>query len=162
MRALFALLVSSIVITFCAQARADARLTATKPQIQFAEKAVVDALKFSQGDVASLVDTRPLFTASGWADFMKRLTGFLDPEGAPTFSSTFTPSGPAIVTKQDNESLTVTVPGVLKHESRSPQGGRSTTSYRAEADIRVSPGPFKIELLIQRTCGGATTRTSCR
>ena len=162
MRAVVALLVGSVFLTVSAHARANTHLNAADRQIRFAEKAVVDALDFRQGEVASLVDTKSFFTASGWADFMKLLTGFVDHQGAPTFTSTFTPSGPAIATKQDKESLTVTVPGVLRHESRNPQGIPSTTSYRAEIDIRVSPSPFKIELLIQRTCGGATTKPSCR
>lgn len=162
MRALVALLFSSVFLTVSAHAAENTEFNATDTQTRFAEKAVVDALNFRQGELASLEDSKPLFTASGWADFMGRLTGFVDSQGAATFTSTFTPSGPAIVTKHDKENLTVTVPGVLKHESRNSQGGASTTAYRAEIDIRVSPVPFKIELLVQRTCGGATTKPSCR
>ncbi len=162
MRALVALLFASVCFTIVARAAANTPVNAADPEIRFAEKAVVDALNFRQGELASLVDSKPFFTESGWADFMKRLTGFVDPQGAPTFTSTFTPSGLPLATKQDKARLIITVPGVLKHESRNPQGSASTTSYRAEIDVRVSPSPFKIEMLIQRTCGGATTKASCR
>jgi len=162
MRAYLVLLVSSVILAITANAAENAQAQVADTQVRFAERAVVDALDFRQGDLASLVDSKPFFTDSAWADFLKRLTGFVDPQGAATFTSTFTPSGPAMDAKQDNESLTVTVPGVLRHESRHPQGGVSTTSYRAEIDLRVSPSPFKIERLVQRTCGGASTRLSCR
>lgn len=162
MRVLVALLFSSVFLTVSANANANTQPNEANAQTKFAENAAVDVLNFRQGDVASLVAIKPFFTEPGWTDFMKRLTGFVDPQGATTFTSTFTPSGPAIATKQDKESLTVTVPGVLKHVSKNPYGGVSTTSYRAEIDVRVSPSPFKIELLFQRTCGGATTKSSCR
>ncbi len=162
MRAPVALLFASVFLASSACASSDAQVSAADPRIRFAEKAAVDALNFRQSELASLVDTKPIFTAPGWADFMKRLTGFVDPQGAATFTSTFTPSGAAIAAKQDKASLTITVPGVLKHESRTPQGAVSTTSYRAEIDLRVSPSPFKVEMLVQRTCGGAATKPSCR
>jgi hypothetical protein len=162
MRTLVVLRLALVCVTVCVHAGANPQVNAVDPQVRFAEKAVVDALSFRQGDSASLVDIKPSFTDSGWADFLKRLTGFVDPQGAPTFTSAFTPSGPPIATKQDRASLTITVPGVLRHESTNTQGSASTTSYRAEIDVRVSPTPFKIEALVQRTCGGATTKTSCR
>ena len=162
MRTPVALFFAWVFLAGSACASSDAQFNAADPQLRFAQKAAVDALNFRQGEPASLMDTKPMFTGPGWADFMKRLTGFVDLQGAPTFTSTFTPSGPAIAAKQDKASLTITVPGVLKHESQSPQGGASTTSYRAEIDVRVSPSPFKVEMLVQRTCGGATTKLSCR
>ena len=162
MRTLVAPLLASVFLAVSAVAGADVQFNAADPQVRFAEKAAVDALSFRQGELASLVDMKPLFSAPGWADFMKRLTGFVDPQGAPTFTSTFTPSGPAIAAKKDQASLIITVPGVLKHESRSSQGSASSTSYRAEIDVRVSPSPFRIEMLVQRTCGGAVTKLSCR
>jgi hypothetical protein len=157
MRALVAPFLASLFLASTTYASDSARFSAADPQVRFAEKAAVDALNFRQSELASLVDTKPMFSEAGWADFMKRLTGFLDPQGAPTFSSTFTLSGPAISAKHDKANLTVTVPGVLKHESRNLQGSASTTSYLAEIDIRVSSSPYKVEMLVQRTCGG-----SCR
>ncbi|MBB2483641.1 hypothetical protein H5407_00215 [Mitsuaria sp. WAJ17] len=160
MRTYRVLLCSSALLAFTVTG--DAQVHTPDAQTRFAERLAVEALNFRQGDLGSLADSKPFFTAAGWADFSKRLTGFVDPQGAATFTSSFTPSGPAIATKKEHESLTVTVPGVLKHESRNPQGGVSTTSYRAEIDIRVSASPFKIELLVPRTCGGAGTMPSCR
>lgn len=162
MRALVAFGLASFLLASLVYASADAQFSPADPQVRFAERAAVGALSFRQGEPASLVESKPVFTEHGWEDFMKRLTGFVDPQGAPTFSSSFTPSGPAIAAKQNQASLTVTVPGVLKHESRNPQGSASTTSYRAEVDVRVSQSPFKVESLVQRTCGGATTKPSCR
>ncbi len=162
MRAFVALLFSTVSLAVFAQAGADTPPSAADPQVRFAQKAAVDALDFRQGEPASLVDAKPLFSAPGWAEFMTRLTGFVDPQGAPMFTSSFTPSGPAIAAKRVNASVTITVPGVLKHESRNAQGGTSVTSYRSEIDVRVSPSPFKIESLAQRTCGGAATKPSCR
>jgi hypothetical protein len=162
MRALVAPFLASLLLAGTAYASDNARFSAADPQVRFAEKAVVDALNFRQCEPSSLVDTKPMFSEAGWADFMKRLTGFLDPQGAPTFSSTFTPSGPAILAKKEKANLTTTVPGVLKHESRNLQGGASTTFYRAEIDIQVSSSPYKVEMLLQRTCGGAATKLSCR
>lgn len=147
-----------VVLAVAASAQSDV----TEAQTRFALRAAVEALDFRQGDLASLVDAKLLFTESGWAAFSRKLNGFVDHHGAATFTSTFTPSGPATSSKRVNDSLTVTIPGVLRHESRHPQGGMSTTSYRAEIDVRISTSPFKVELLLQRTCGGASTVQSCQ
>lgn len=164
MRILRALLFSLLFFFTAASVLADVPFSDPEAQTRFAEKAASVSLNFRQGDVASLVDARPLFTESGWEAFLKRLAGSMDPRGAATFTSTFTPSGSAIAATKDKDgvTVTVTVPGVLKHESRSPQGGVSSTAYRAEIDIRLAPGPLRIERLVQRTCGGATTKSSCR
>ncbi len=162
MRTILTLFLRSILVAFAIEGAASAQVNEFDAQTRFAESVVVDALDFRQGDLPSLVDAEHLFTPPGWADFVKRLAGYVDAQGAATFTSTFTPTGPAVATKQNKESLIVTVPGVLKHERRSAPGEASTASYRAEIDITVSPRPFKIDLLIQRTCGGARTRPSCR
>jgi hypothetical protein len=162
MRKLTTLLVGPVFFCIVTCVLANPQGSGPEAPARFAERAAAIALDFRQGDLASLLDARPLFTESGWADFMKRLAGSLDPSGAATFTSTFTPSGPAMAARQGSSDLAVTVPGVLKHESRNPHGGVSTTSYRAEIDIRVAPGPLRVDLLVQRTCGGATTRSSCR
>ncbi|MDI4632876.1 hypothetical protein J7U46_07430 [Pelomonas sp. V22] len=130
---------------------------------RFAERSVQLALNFRQGDLQSLRDAEPLFTPEGWADFMRRLNGWLDAGGAPVFSSSFTASGPPILTTNSvSGGISFTVPGVLRHESRQPQGGKSATSYRAEIDVQLTAEPFKVAQLSQRTCGGAVTVARCR
>lgn len=162
MRALKVLLFASAILSIAASAVSNGQVSAPDTQVRFAETASNTALNFRQGNLASLVDAKSDFTATGWAEFMRHLVGSLDDGGAPTFDSTFTPSGVAVNAKQDKGKLSLTIPGVLKHESRNSHGGASSTSYRAEIDVRVSASPFKIEMLVQRTCGGATTKLSCR
>jgi hypothetical protein len=70
--------------------------------LEFAQKAVVRALDYSQGDRQSLMDAQDDFTPDGWREFMKRMDGWLDPKGAPLGSSSFTQSGDAVVTLQEN------------------------------------------------------------
>lgn len=141
---------------------AHAQVISPEAQTRFAETAVVRALGFQQGNLRSLVDATPDFTEAAWAEFMKRLSGWLDGSGVPTFSSAFVPSGAPINVREDKGVLSLTFPGVLRHESRNAAGGTSTTSYRAEIDVRVSANASKVEFLAQRTCGGATTIASCR
>ena len=89
------------------------------------------------------------FTPEGWREFMKRLDGWLDAKGAPTFSSSFVPFGdPTIVSRRDGV-LHVTIPGTLKHS----QNGSSTT-YRVVVEVRAVGKPMKIEHLKQTMCGG--------
>lgn len=131
-------------------------------QLQLAESAAGAILNFQQGDVASLIDARAYFTPSGWSDFMKGLTGSLDQDGGPNFSSTFVPSGASLDVKKHQDSISLTIPGVLKHESRNQHGSVSRTEYRAEIDIRTSANPHKLESIKQRTCGGAAIMSACR
>ncbi len=126
------------------------------------QSVVVRALNHRQGDIASMTDAKEDFTASGWSAFMKQMQGWLDENGAPTFTSRFTPSGPPLDISSVQGVVRLTVPGVLEHEYRNANGGVSTTSYRAEVDVEASRNPTKIEHLKQRTCGGASTIASCR
>ena len=162
MHVLKVLLFASAFLSIAESAVTNTQVSGPDAQVRFAETASVTALNFRQGSLASLVDARSDFTAGGWAEFMKHLAGSLDEGGAPTFSSTFTPSGVAVDVKQEQGKLSLTIPGVLKHESRNSRGGASSTSYRAEINVRVSASPLKVELIVQRTCGGATTKLSCR
>ena len=93
---------------------------------------------------------------------MKKLNGWLDEKGAPKFSSNFSPSGNALDIHQEEGAVRLTIPGILKQESRNEFGGVSTTAYRVEIDIQLGGKPVKIERLEQRTCGGAKTKASCR
>ena len=71
--------------------------------VRYAETASLRALNFSQGDLASLVDAKNDFTASGWNEFMKGLDGWLNENGAPKFSSNFSPSGAAATSSKSKE-----------------------------------------------------------
>lgn len=130
--------------------------------VHYAEKASLRALDFTQGDIESLLDARNDFTPEGWTEFMKKLDGWLDDKGAPKLSSNFSPSGEALDVRRKSGEFRLTIPGILKQESRNQFGGVSTTAYRAEIDVQLSGKPMKIEHMIQRTCGGANTVTSCR
>src|SRR5262245_11855945 len=65
--------------------------------IEFAQKAIVRALEYSQGDRQSLIDAQDDFTADGWREFMKWMEGWRDSKGAPLGSSIFMPSGDAVI-----------------------------------------------------------------
>ena len=145
-----------------AQAYSGSRDDSRTTGIQHAESAALKALDFAQGNLANLVDAKGDFTAKGWDEFMKRLEGWLDPDGAPKFSSRFTPSGDALDVHEERGVLYLTVPGVLRQEVRNAHGGVSATAYRAEVDVQFAEKQLKIERLTQRTCGGAKAKMSCR
>ena len=126
------------------------------------EQAAVRALNFAQGDRSSLTEARDDFTETAWSRFMVELKDWLDGDGAPNFSSAFTPSGPALDVGLMGEFVRLTIPGVLEHRSRNASGRTSATSYRAEVEIEAVASSRKIQHLRQRTCGGASTVASCR
>ncbi len=130
--------------------------------VDFAQNASIRALDFIQGDITSLMDAQDDFVPKGWNEFMKDMDGWLDDKGAPKFSSNFIPSGKALDISGENGMLRLTIPGILKQQSQNAFGGVSTTTYRAEIDVQMGGNPVKIEHLEQRTCGGASTVTSCR
>lgn len=130
--------------------------------VESLEEAAVRTLSFTQGDRASLTDVRDRFTSTGWSEFLGGLKGWLDDAGAPSFSSAFTPSGPALDVHFVDGSIRLTVPGVLEQRTRNAAGGVSTTSYRAEIDIEARADSARIQRLSQRTCGGSSTVASCR
>ena len=124
-----------------------------------AQKAVLRAVNFHQGDLAALNSARADFTAEGWKEFIKHMQGFLDEKGAPTFNSSFVPSKDAVVVGQENGVIHLRIPGTLKQTQN-----QSSTTYRAFLDVyafRDLPGhagkPIKIQRLEQVTCVGAST-----
>jgi hypothetical protein len=108
------------------------------------QKAVVRALNFDRGDVERLRGARDGFTSEGWKGFLKHLDGWLDDKGAPTFSSSFVPSGEPTVVSQSDGGFQVTIPGTLKHSQNA-----SSTTYRVVVEVRASGQPPKIESLKQ-------------
>src|SRR5262245_49103070 len=113
MRYLTALLIGFVIIPRLSQAPPPQAKEQTAI-VEFAQKATVRALDYNQGDPQSLIDAQNDFTADGWNEFMKRMEGWLDSNGAPLGSSNFMPSGDAVITDQENGLMHLTVPGVLK------------------------------------------------
>lgn len=121
--------------------------------IAFAQKAALRALNFRQGDQQSLTAARADFTPDAWKDYMKHMEGFLDPKGAPAFSSSFVPSGKTRVVGEENGLIHVRIPGTLTQTQ-----GKSATTYRRFAvDVMVGGKPMKITHLEQTTCSAAST-----
>jgi len=107
--------------------------------VEFVQKAVVRTLNYSQGDRQSLIDAQDDFSADAWREFMATMEGWVDSKGTPLGSSSFMPSGGAVITGDENGLLHLTVPGVLKQSQN-----KSTTTYQVEVDVRVGGNPMKI------------------
>jgi len=101
------------------------------------------------GDLERRRAARSDFTPEGWREFIKRLDGWLDDKGAPTFSSSFVASGDPTIVSQSGGVLHVTIPGKLKHSKNG-----SSTTYRVVVEVRAAGKPMKIEHLKQTMCGG--------
>jgi hypothetical protein len=115
--------------------------------VAFARKTAVEALNFHQGNVASFTRTRAEFTPEGWQDYVKHMEGFLDANGAPTFSSSFLASSGATVVDKNDGSVHLRIPGTLKQTQN-----RSSTTYRAVLDVEAGGKPAKIRHLETMTC----------
>ena len=129
--------------------------------VDFTQKAVARALDYDQGNRGSLMDAQDDFTSDGWREFMQWLQGYLDSKGAPTGSSLFTSTGDPVVKHQENGVTRLTIPGILKQESKNTYGGISKTTYRVSIDVRVGGNPLKIQHLKAIICAGASTK-SCQ
>jgi hypothetical protein len=129
--------------------------------VRFSEKTAIAALNFRQGDAVGFARAHDDFTSDGWKDFTKRMEGFLDQKGAPTFTSTFVAAHGATVLDEKEGLLHLRIPGILTQSSNL---GR--TSYRAAIEVYVLPNrtaggrPIKIQRLEQITCAG--TSTACQ
>ena len=157
MRVQFMVLLGAVLLSGPALAQTTAvPITDPAAIVGLVQKAVVKALSFDRGDLERLRGARDDFTPEGWREFMKRLDGWLDEKGAPTFSSSFVPSGDPTIVSQSDGVLQITIPGTLKHS----QNGSSTT-YRVVVEVRVAGKPMKIEHLKQSICGGSTA-TPCK
>src|SRR5262252_3660949 len=91
-------------------ARSAGAQASDEPALTFARTVVAQALTFEQGDPRLLGRVRPLFTDDGWQKFLNALEGWLDPTGAPTFESSFVPSGGGRIVDEQNEVVHVRVP----------------------------------------------------
>ena len=120
------------------------------------QKLVVAALSFQQDDLASFNRARSNFTPKGWDEFIRTMQGFLEPNGAPTFTSRFVPAGPAVIVSQENGVISAKIPGTLtqKHDT-------STATYRLRVEVQTVGTPPKIDHLKQITCLGAAVGKFC-
>ena len=116
-----------------------------------ARDAAVRALTFRQGDRDGFIRAQEPFTSEGLAEFLKTMNGWLDGSGAPTFSSSFTPSGDGQVVDTEGGVVHVRVPGTLTHTQN-----QSRTTYRVAVDVWVNARPLSIRRLTQTTCLGGS------
>src|SRR5215467_2941506 len=93
------LTVLSLAVVVLAQSRPSDRTTI----VSAAQKEAVEALNFRQGDRASLQHARSYFTAEGWKSFIEHMQGFLDKNGAPTFTSMFAATKEPVFLDEKNE-----------------------------------------------------------
>jgi len=100
----------------------------------FSQKAAIAALNFQQGDAVGFARSHDDFTSDGWKDFIKRMEGFLDQKGAPTFTSSFVAAHGATVLDEKEGVLHLRIPGAL---TQSNNLGRTT--YRAAIEVYVLP-----------------------
>jgi hypothetical protein len=157
MRTHFMVLFGAVLVSSPAVAQTTAVPTTDQAAIVgLVQKAVVRALNFDRGDLERLRGARDDFTPEGWREFMKRLDGWLDDKGAPTFSSSFVPSGEPRIVSQSDGVLHITILGTLKHSQNT-----STSTYRVVVEVRAAGKPMKIEHLKQSMCGGSTA-TPCK
>ena len=124
--------------------------------VAFAEDAAVRALRFTKGDLASLRAGEADFTSAGRVAFVKQMDGYLDGNGAPAFTSAFTPAGKPVVIGETNGIVHIKIPGVLVQSS-----GGSRTTYRVAVEVDAGGAPPKIVRLAQTTCVGAAARNYC-
>jgi hypothetical protein len=120
------------------------------------EKTVVAALNFQQDNVASFKIAHDNFTSKGWDEFIKKMQGFLEPNGAPTFTSKFVPAGIAAITSQENGTINAKIPGTLTQTH-----DKSTTTYRLRVEVQTIGTPPKINHLEQITCLRASAANYC-
>jgi hypothetical protein len=142
-RIVSALFVLCIASSLVAQTSPSAKEQAA--QVESVRTMALHAVNFKEGNLASLNASQANFTPDGWREFLNHMSGFLDDDGAPTFTSSFTPAGKAIVLKKENDTIHIRIPGALAQTH-----GQSTTNYRhAALDVTAGGDPLKIQHLQQ-------------
>lgn len=103
------------------------------------------AMTFQESNLASLNASQANFTPDGWKEFLNHMSGFLDDDGAPTFTSSFTPAGKTEILKKESDTIKIRIPGAIMQTH-----GVSTTNYRhAALDVTAGGNPVKIQHLEQ-------------
>lgn len=148
MKTTFRFILSSLI--FCAVCPLAAQTSSSSAKEQAAlvesvQKMALQAVNFKEGDLASLNASQSNFTPDGWKEFLNHMSGFLDDNGAPTYTSNFTPAGKPIILKKENDTIKIRIPGALAQTH-----GTSTTNYRhAALDVTAGGNPVKIQHLEQ-------------
>ena len=128
--------------------------------VAFARDTAVKALVYTQGDRQTLMDAESDFTPDGWREFMRRMTVFVDAQGAPLGGSSFVPDGDVVVKRDDPDVMQCDVPGTLRQTQ-----GRSSTTYQVTVRIELKKAPLRIERLTPTICGSVVgsqpRRTAC-
>ena len=122
-----------------------------------ARKAAIAAMNFRQGDAVGLNRARSDFTDSGWMAFMKKMQGFLDGKGAPTFTSSFLPVREARVLDEKDGVIHLRIPGTLTQSSQLGKTTYQRFAIEVYASRDATEGRIKIHRLEQITCLGAST-----
>jgi hypothetical protein len=132
------------IATLCCQVAA--QNTPRDASSSVTEKLVVGSLKHAHEN----------FTSKGWGEFIRKMQRFLEPNGAPTFTSRFVPAGPAVITSEENGNISAKVPGTLTQIH-----GKSTTTYRLRVEVQTTGTPPQIDHLEQITCPRASAANYC-
>jgi len=128
-----------------------------KADVAAARKAAIAAMNFRQGDAAGLNRARADFTDSGWTEFMKKMQGFLDAKGAPTFTSSFVPTREARVLDEKDGVVHLRIPGTLTQSSQLGKTTYQRFAIEVYASRDATEGKIRIQRLEQITCLGAST-----
>ena len=127
------------------------------PDVAAATKVATAVMNFPEGDAAALNRARSAFTVEGWQSFMKTMQGFLDANGAPTFTSTFVARDARVLGTQDGV-LHLRIPGALTQGNR--LGKTTYEPFALDVYLIQDGGVIKIRRLEQVTCRGASTECS--
>jgi len=87
---------------------------------------------------------------------MKTMQGFLDNEGAPTFSSKFVPAGDAVIVSEESGMIRLKIPGTLTQTE-----GGSRTTYHLHLEVTAVGTVPKLDHLGQVTCGATRAANYC-
>lgn len=120
------------------------------------QKAAVAALNFPQGDAAAFNRARADFTADGWKDFLAHMEGFLDANGAPTFTCRFVVRRDARLLDEKDGVLHIRIPGSLTQSNKLGKTVYDRAAIEVHAVRDPSAGRIKIQKLEQVTCLGAS------
>jgi hypothetical protein len=102
-------------------------------------QAFVQSQALKQGDGESLKKAEAKFTPEGLSEFTKKMDGFIDDKGAPTFSQEFVPKGDAVIVGQKNGVLIVRISGELKQTHDT-----SVTTYPGTFEVNATNTPPQI------------------
>jgi len=115
----------------------------------FARQTSTQALTFREGDRHAFAGLDALFTPEGWTQFLTTLQDWRDPNGAPTFSSTFAPIADARVVDERDGFVHVRIPGTWTQTQK-----QSRSTYRIAVDVWVGTNPQRVHRLTETTCLG--------